>query len=341
MLKAVITGKQKAELIEVQTPRASGDWVLVKVYSAPMCTEYKSFLQGTNSMFLGHEAAGEVVDTGSYTGLKAGDRVVVMPLTACGRCMLWMKGDFIHCQNMRSIKETGNAEGGATYAQYLLKPGYLLMPIPDGISYDMGSLACCALGPTFGAMERMGTCAFDTILITGLGPVGLGGVVNAKYRGACVIAADPDRYRREYAASLGADHVIDNGGEEGAAGALKKIMELTGGVGVDNALDCTGVPAAQRLCIDAARRRGQAAFVGEGSSEVFIKVSNDMIRKGITLIGSWHYNISCYSRIIEVIMRSGSVQRLISHVLPMSRIQEAFELSASPGHAKIILKPWE
>jgi len=70
-------------------------------------------------------------------------------------------------------------------------------------------------------------------------------------------------------------------------------------------------------------------------------VSPDLIRKGLTIVGSWHYNLSAYPRLLRVIQESPIVDLLISHVLPMSRIQEAFELSASHETAKVILKPWE
>ncbi len=65
------------------------------------------------------------------------------------------------------------------------------------------------------------------------------------------------------------------------------------------------------------------------------------IRKGLTLIGSWHYNLSDFPSVIKLIQESPLIDLLISHVLPMSRIQEAFELSASHEAAKVILKPWE
>ena len=63
-------------------------------------------------------------------------------------------------------------------AQYILKQDWLLMPIPDDVSYLHGAMACCGIGPSFGAMQSMDLSAFDTILITGLGPVGLGAIVN-------------------------------------------------------------------------------------------------------------------------------------------------------------------
>ena len=222
-------------------------------------------------------------------------------------------------------------------AQYLLKPDWLLPAIPDGVSYEHGSLACCALGPSFGALQAMGLSAFDTVLITGAGPVGLGAIVNARFRGARVLVAEPLPWRAERARLMGAEVVLDPRDE----GVVQRIKDLTDGHGVDCAIDCAGSVRAERLCVDAARRKGKVAFVGECGDDLPIRVSSDLIRKGLTLIGSWHYNLAHFPAIMKVIRESPQIDLLISHVLPMSRIQEAFEISASHESAKIILRPWE
>jgi len=338
MKKAVILGERRAGLIEVPDPQPKEDWVLVKVHAAPMCTEYKAFLAGHKAQYLGHEAAGEVVAVAQPTKVKVGDRVVVMPQYPCGRCELCMAGDYIYCQNNYNFDEfIGSPEGKATMAQYLLKPAWLLPKIPDGVSYEHASLACCALGPSFGAFQRIGLTAYDTVLITGAGPVGLGAVVNAKFRGARVIVVESEPYRVERAKQMGVEHVIDPNDPE----ALGKIRDLTEGKGVDCAIDCSGNVVAERFCIDATRRRGRVAFVGECGAELKIRVSPDMIRKGLTIVGSWHYNLADFPLVMKVIQQSPLIDLLISHVIPMSRIQEAFEISASHKSAKIILKPWE
>jgi threonine dehydrogenase-like Zn-dependent dehydrogenase len=337
MKKVVITGPRQAELVECLTPTATEELTLVKVHAAPMCTEYKAFLAGKPEKYLGHEAAGEVVEAPRHGSVKKGDRVVVMPLYPCGTCAYCISGDYIHCEHLHDPAAwSGQSEGWATYSQYLLKPSWLLPKIPDTVSYDLASLACCGLGPTFGALEALDAGVFDTVLISGLGPVGLGGVVNAKFRGARVIALDLDPYRLDYARKLGADITINSKDPD----AVRQIREA-GGNGVNFAIDCTGVPIAQRICMDSIRRRGAMAFVGEAVGNLEINSSSDMIRKGIKLIGVWHYNLNLIPKIMQVIEKSPVVGKLISHVLPMSRIQEAFEISASPEHAKIVLHPWD
>ena len=179
--------------------------------------------------------------------------------------------------------------------------------------------------------------AFDTVLITGLGPVGLGGVINAVYRGARVIAVDAQPWRAQRALDLGAEVALTPDDS-----TLEMIRDLTGGLGVDKALDCSGSVAAHRLCIDATRRRGQVAFVGECSDETSIRISPDMIRKGLTLVGSWHYNLSDAATILRIIEEQPTVmEQLISHRFALEEIQTAFELQATGDCAKVLLHPWE
>lgn len=337
MKKAVVLGERQAGLVEVPDPQPVEDWVVVKVHAAPMCTEYKHFISGRPVEFLGHEAAGEVVAVAQPGRLKVGDRVVAMPLYGCGTCPLCLAGDYIHCENTASLARYFNGgEGRATYAQYLLKPAWLLRVIPEDVPYERAALACCGLGPSFGAMQSMQVSAFDTILITGAGPVGLGAIVNARYRGARVIVVESIPYRVERARQMGAAAVLDPRADD----ILQQIKDLTEGRGVDCALDCSGNVNAERLCIDATRRKGKVAFIGECQDDLAIRVSPDLIRKGLTLIGSWHYNLRDFPLVMKVIQKSPLIDLLISHVIPMSQIQEAFELSASQQTAKVILNPW-
>ena len=332
-----IAGECCAELIDVPDPEPREQWVVVKIHVAPMCTEYKAFKGGRPAQRLGHEAAGEVVAVAQPCRVRVGDRVVVMPLTPCGVCPLCLQGNYIHCQHAHNLAQaTGYEHGDPTYAQYILKQDRQLVPIPDGMSYEHASMACCGLGPTFGAMQLMQVDAFDTVLVTGLGPVGLGGVINAAYRGARVLGVEGNPYRADLAKQLGAAAVFD----PADGSVLEQIMSLTAGVGVDKGVDCSGVAAAQRLQIDAARRKGQVSFVGEGG-DVTITVSNDMIRKGLTLRGAWHWNLADTPRILQVIRACGeSLDKQITHTFPMTKVQEAFELQLTGQCGKVLLYPW-
>ena len=340
MNQVSVTGKQQASIDTVAPPSARENWVVVKVQAAPMCTEYKAFAEGVNHPLFGHEAAGEVVEVAQPCRVRVGDRVVAMPLNACGKCALCLQGDYIHCQDgIDYVALHGSQAGRGTMAQYLLKQDWLLLPIPDSMSYEHASMACCGLGPTFGAMQNMRVDRYDTVLVTGLGPVGLGGVINACYRGARVIGVDSNSYRAELALALGAAAVID----PTSADTLAQILQLTDSErGVDKAIDCSGVVAAHRLCIDATRRKGCVAFVGECSDDTPLRISPDMIRKGLTLYGSWHFNLADTPRMMNMISDIGDqLDKLITHRFPLTDIQRAWETQLSGLCGKAILQPWE
>ncbi|MBM3262500.1 MAG: zinc-binding dehydrogenase [candidate division Zixibacteria bacterium] len=337
MKVATIFGERKGGLVDKPVPKACEQFVVVKLHAVPMCTEYKTYRAGHVTDALGHEAAGEVVEVAQSSRVKMGDRVVVMSGDPCGRCMLCLQGDYIHCQHFIDLAErTGNANGGATYAQYLVRQDWQLVPIPGDVSYIHAGMACCGLGPTFNAMKQMEVGAFDTVLITGMGPVGLGGVINATFRGARVIVAEMHAYRAALALALGAETVIDPSDPD----ALSRIMDLTDGRGADKAVDCSGSAAAQRFMIDALRRKGQASFVGE-AGDLTIRVSADLIRKGIVLRGVWHYNLADTPVMMRLIRDShAKMDRFITHTFPMSRVQDAWELQLTGNCGKIVLEPW-
>ena len=340
MKQVSVTGKRRAGIETVPRPRARDNWVVVKVHVAPMCTEYKAFAAGAKHVAMGHEAAGEVVEVAQPSRVSVGDRVVVMPTNPCGKCALCLGGDYIHCRDGVDFAARHDAIAGiSAMAQYLLKEDWLLLPIPDGMSYDHASMACCGLGPTFGAFQSMGVDRHDTVLITGLGPVGLGGVINGRYRGARVIGVDSNAYRANLALELGAEAVVNPLAED----ALGQILALTSnGRGVDKALDCSGVVAAHRLCIDAARRKGVVAFVGECHDDTPLRISPDMIRKGLTMLGSWHFNLADAPRMMTMIGRLGDqLDKLITHRYPMAGIQSAWETQLSGHCGKVLLQPWE
>jgi L-iditol 2-dehydrogenase len=333
--KAVITGPGQAAVTDMPRLQARDRWVVVRVRVAPMCAEYKRFIAGEPAQHVGHEAAGDVVAVDRPALVRSGDRVVALPLYSCGRCAPCLAGEYLLCDKDSTALFTG-ADGSAAMAQYLLKPDWLLVPIPEQVSYEHAAMACCGLGATFGAMDRLTVGAFDTVLITGLGPVGLGGVINARYRGARVIGVDPNPVRAELARRLGADLVIDPADGQ----ALAAVLEATAGSGAGKAVECSGDLAAQRLCLDATRRGGAVAFVGESNDRTPIQVSPDLLRKCLTVIGCWQYNLNAAPRLMRQIAALGpALDTLITHTFPLEEIQQAWQLQASGRCGKIILRP--
>ena len=344
MKVAAIFTNGTAGLVDRPDPWAFEDLVLVKIMATPMCTEYKGFKPGQElekeRVGFGHESVGEVVEVAQPGCVQVGDRVVVQCGGGCGRCAMCLIGETIHCQGRKrrpSGSDGNRPKTYGNYAQYTVKQDWQCSPIPDGVSYDHGGVALCGLGPTFGAMQQMQVDALDTVMITGLGPVGLGGVINGHYRNARVIGVESQPYRANLAKELGAEAVLDPNDEN----IMAQIMDLTDGVGIDKAIDCSGSSKAHRLMVDALRRKGQGTFVGEGG-EFPLAASRDMIRKGLVLRGNWHYNLGWYPKLAKVIKDSpDQLDKFITHTFPLSEVQKAWELQATGNCGKIMLHPWE
>ncbi len=337
MIQTVITGERQVAFHEMPDPQPKADWAVVKVHASALCTEYKSWLSGQSQAVIGHEGVGEVVAVAERGPVEVGDRVVILPQFSCGRCHHCMGGDYIYCEDSHDFAGLhGSTAGAGTFAHYALKPTWLLPKLPDDVSYAQATMAIDGVGASFGGFEAIGVNSQDTVLITGLGPVGLGAVVNACFRNARVIGVEPAPWRANRALEMGAETVLDPNDPD----ILQRIRSLTEGRGVDCAIDCSGRVSSERLCINATRRRGRVAFVGECRDDLTIQVSLDLIRKGLTIVGSWLYNMGDYTKVMKVIRESPLIDLLISHQLPMSQIQTGFSLLAQGEAAKIVVDPW-
>jgi len=315
-------------------PKAAGDIVKIEIAVAPMCTEWQGWRAGKPSAELGHEAVGIVVDAAQSTRLKVGDRVIVMPHAGCGTCPACLAGDHIHCTEQRDLlAETGSSTGIGCYAQYLLKPDYLLYPVPNDITTDHAAMAICALGPSFTAMERMQVLPDETVLISGCGAVGLGAIVNASTIGARVIALELNPFRAELARSLGAEHVLDPRTPD----LIEQVRALTGGYGVDAALETSNNEAAPPVVLELVRARGRLAFVTwSGSLPV-----NRITGKGVDIFGSWHWNHEVYGERMMQRVRDALplLDKLTTHRFAMDDVSEAFALQETGQCGKVLLYP--
>jgi threonine dehydrogenase-like Zn-dependent dehydrogenase len=220
-------------------------------------------------------------------------------------------------------------------AEYVKIQDFLCTLLPDDLDYDLGSLLGCALSPASSCLRRMSLAPADTLLITGLGPVGLGATAWARWTGAQIIAVDPVPWRRDRATQLGADHALDP-----ADATLPTLRELCPH-GLTVSLDCTGQPAAERLCLDAVGVRGRVGFIGENPGTIEISPSNDLIRRGLTIYSTWHMNLNDTPTLITFLRRYPKADLLISHRFPFTQAQEAFTTFATHEPAKVLLKPWD
>lgn len=315
-------------LTERPEPHAGADIVTVRILVAPMCTEFRDRRAGHAADVLGHEAAGVVVDAGRSTRVRAGDRVVVMPQYGCGVCGLCTAGEHIHCPDQRDVlAETGSAYGTATYAEFVLKPDWLLLPIPDDIGFRHAALTCCGLGPGFNALNRTGATALDTLVVSGCGPVGLGTIVNAAVRGVRTVALEPDPFRAELAVRLGAETVLDPA-DPGTLAAIR---------GADCAVETSGAPPAAGLLARALRPRGRLAVVAWGGAVTL----PPLVPLGLEIHGCWHWNHQRDAeRMWRTVRAAGDrLDQMITHEFPLEKVSAAMDVQDTGACGKILLLP--
>jgi threonine dehydrogenase-like Zn-dependent dehydrogenase len=237
----------------------------------------------------------------------------------CAACEHCRSGWSQLCQEEPVLVYGNNAHGG--HAPYLKVPAFTLVPLADELSFAMGAAISCGTGTAYGALRRLKISGDDTIAIFGQGPVGLSATQLAAAMGARVIALDVSPERLARAKEFGAWETI-NPDSNDPAGAIK---DLTHG-GADLTLDTSGQPDGRIAAVRSAKVWGTVCFVGEGKN-VTMDVSPDMLRKQLTIIGSWTFSwqgqADCARFVVE---RKVEVERLFTHRWKLEQAEEAYHL---------------
>jgi S-(hydroxymethyl)glutathione dehydrogenase/alcohol dehydrogenase len=265
--------------------------VRVRVTHCGVCHSDLSIVDGVfpcpTPIILGHEAAGVVEAVGAdVEGLVEGNHVVLSPVPPCGTCYWCVRGEPGVCVNAAGI-QTNTLRDGTTglsrhggvvfrglnvgaFAEYVLTPAAGAVKIPDDVPLDVACVVGCAVQTGVGA--ALNTARVEpgaSVLVMGLGGVGLSIVQGARVAGAArIIAADPVASRREAATRFGATEVIDAGTEDVVARAL----ELTG-VGVDYAFDAVGRASLVQDGLRATRNGGTTVCVGAAPIDDAISIA--------------------------------------------------------------------
>lgn len=329
-MKAVLfPGNKKVEVIDRPDPVPGFGEVLIKMRASALCRSDMSIYYGkpvlaseaakTGLVVPGHEPAGEVVEVGAGAdGIRVGDRVAVYLAIGCGRCQWCHSGFRMLCPEFKCLGF--DVDGGD--ADYLVAPAVNSLKLPEELSFEAGAVMTDMIGTQYSAQKRLGVSGATTLAVFGLGPMGAAGVLIGKARGARVVAVDVLDDRLAMAKTLGADEMINSG----AQNATERLRELTSGVGVDVAIDCSGNPKAQNAALDSARRFGSVAFVGESSSTT-INPSDQLIRKQLQVIGAWYFPLSEFEEIARfVVERHVPVEKMITHRFSLDQAAEAFRM---------------
>ncbi len=288
VLAAVRTGPSKTEIREYPMPDIPEDAALMKMEVGGICgTDVKLYKHPPNNKptIMGHENIGTIAKAGrEFTlrkGFKEGDLVFVEHYVSCGKCEWCHAGQYRHCENTNwrtnpdairygytSDEKPPHLWGG--FAQYMYLPwNAVVHHVPKGVSAELAGLVTPMANGVEWSLFDGGVGYNSTVLIQGPGQQGLSQTVICKQAGASLIivtGTSKDRARIEVAKKLGADHVIDVQKED----PLERIMQITGGKGVDVALDCTAgagtIPIL--LGIEALKRKG-GVIVAQGEMAQF------------------------------------------------------------------------
>ena len=217
-------------------------------------------------------------------------------------------------------------------AEYLLAEEKDLVLLPEQLTYSDGAQVACGFGTVYEGLEKIDLCGNDAVLITGLGPVGLAAAMLCKAMGATkILGIEALDERIEIAKNLRLfDDVLKAGADN-----VQQVKNLTGGMGVEKAVDCSAHDKARLTCIQATRKWGKIVFIGEGGTVSF-QPSPDIIHDQKTIYGSWVTNIWRMEELVERLVRWNiHPEDLITHRFPLEKVAEAYALMASGKCGKV------
>ncbi|MCH2172688.1 Zn-dependent alcohol dehydrogenase [Myxococcota bacterium] len=358
MRAALLVENQKPLNIvdDVEVSEPGPGQVLVRVSNCGICHSDLTYIDSPGMplpVVLGHEAAGVVEAVGpGVTSLARGDQVTLTPLSPCGRCYYCSRSQPTLCVEAQSFL-TGLLPDGTSplarggelvyrgygvggFGEYLITTENGAIKIPEDTPLEVACLVGCAIQTGVGAvLNTAGVEAGATVLVIGLGGIGVSIVQGARVAGASrIIASDPVAERRDAAANFGATDILDPTQDD----VVARTLELTGGIGVDYAFDGAGGAKLVEDCIAASRPGGTTVMVGApmGDEPLTIPIPGLFLAQEKKIMGSLLG--SCHSqrdvpRLLALWQRGLlDLDSMISHRRPLADINEGIEdLRASRG----------
>lgn len=341
MKGAYLPGNSTVDLRDVLVPEAGHGEVLLRMKASTICGSdirciYHQHLgkgpEGYQGFVAGHEPAGQIITTGpGCRRFREGDRVIVYHISGCGVCNDCRRGYMISCTCEKYRRAYGWQRDGGM-ADYLLAEEKDLIHLPDELSYADGAQVACGFGTVYEGLQKVGICGDHDVLITGLGPVGLASAVLCRKMGANrIIGSDVLPERLELARTLGLCDVVLLAGPENVA----QVRDLTGGRGVERAVDCSANEAARATAIRATRKWGRIVFLGEGGTVAF-NPSPDIIHDQKTVYGSWVASTWLMEELVERLVRWNlHPADLITNRFALDDVGRAYELTSSGRCGKV------
>lgn len=348
------------ETVQVEGPRAGE--VLVEIKATGVCHTDAVILWGVNHnsrlpAILGHEGAGIVVEVGEgVTTVKPGDHVIPLYGAECGTCRHCRSGRTNICWSTRKTRDLGilpegtsrfrlgkdtiyHFMGTSTFSRYTVVAEVALAKIRPDAPLDQVCLLGCGVTTGVGAAMR-DVRPGDTVAVFGLGGVGINIVQGARLAGAeRIIGIDPNPMKRRMATDFGATDLLD----PVALGAdlVKAVIDMTDG-GVDVSFESSGEPVAMRQAFDiCCLGWGTCVLLGVEPEGSEVGIRPVMVRYGRTLKGSYFGGVKGRSelgRYVDLFVEGKiKVKGLISHVLPITEANRAFDMMRSGESLRTVL----
>jgi len=349
MKGVVFPGDRKVEIMEFADPAPGPGEVVLEIRASGMCGSDLKFYRAVGGaaslgfrtaggpVIAGHEPCGVVVAVGP--GVPAnqawvGMRAMQHHYRGCGVCPHCSTGWMQMC--VEGVAEVYGITGNGAHARYMKCPARTLVQLPDELSFETGAAISCGTGTAWGALQRLGLQGDHTIAIFGQGPVGLSATQLAAHMGARVIALDTSADRLGRAREFGAAEIINPAETPDVVAAIR---ELTHGRGAHASLDASSSPQARAQAVRCVRSWGKACFVGEGDT-VTLDVSNDMLRRQVTILGSWTFSTVGQAECARYIADRGvAVDRLFTHRWTLEQAEEAYRLFDGQSSGKGVILP--
>lgn len=334
MRAAVLFGPQDMRVVTCPVPQPGIGEVLVRVAMCGICgTDLKIYdghfpLTVPYGQFTpGHEWTGTIVALGEGVDeFKPGDRVCIEVHHGCGRCDNCLVGKYTACLNYgnqaKGHRATGiTANGG--FAEYALHHASALYPLPDNLSFEDAVLLTTAGTGLYGLDAVGGYIVGQDVLVIGPGPIGLMLVQVCKQMGASRVMLTGTRTSRlAMGRELGADVTIDVRQQD----PVEAIMALTGGQGVDLAIECSGAPVAPQQCIAVTKRGGKILCVAFYPDTVTLDL-NAVVRHDVTIYATRGEGGNNVKRAVAL-AAAGRLHgaELVTHHFPLAEVTEGFRV---------------
>jgi threonine 3-dehydrogenase len=330
-----------AELREVPIPRIEPHEVLIQVKATSICgTDVHIYTWDAwaesrikTPMVFGHEFSGVVVEVGSQvTGVKIGDHVSAETHIVCHQCLQCKTGQYHICQHTKIL----GVDFQGCFAEFVKMPAENIWKNPVDMPFEKASIQ----EPMGNAVHTVlaGPVSGKTVAVVGCGPIGIMAVAVAKASGATeVIALDLNEYRLDLARKVGATVTINPLNED----PVKRVMQVTGGTGVEVVCEMSGHPVAIRQAFEMLTNGGRMSILSLPTKPVELDITNQIVFKGITVQGITGRKMYETWRQTSGLLHSGQVDvsPIITHTLPLENFQEGFELMVSGKCGKVVLLP--